>query len=494
MPRCLAAASIAAFALFAAATDVRAASFDCGRAATGVEVAICEDRTLSALDDQMAQNYRALLNRTSGATESRIRAEQKTWLRQRNACGGDASCLNREYRARIQNIASWSSGASAPRETAAAKPGEEKPRTIVGRILNRNASTPEPAKAEPAQEKPGLLARMIDRMSPDFARKDEEPEKPMPARQQAQQEQPAPQQPLTIIGQRTDAKTAVRESEPVIATAEPAPRQKSVLRITSERQLAPPEPARQKSIPRQDLQPQVAAAEPARQKFVLRPAAEQPQIAASEPALQVAARQESKPRRKWQDLDAGGSFAAPEPALRTTRTQPVGEIETPRVQTTRVKPEPVEASAASEIPALTYAPEEEPAGPRILRQEPRVQMIKPLIVRARPPATEQSEPAVVEEEPSAPADDSVTAVVAPEVAPPAPEDIPELAALPNETPMLPEDNETSPVPVPVRQALKSRFDTAYGNPNRIDLLAPLRQTRRGFDPSRFDIFDEPAGG
>jgi uncharacterized protein YecT (DUF1311 family) len=495
MPRCLAAASIAAIALFAAAPDTRAASFDCSRAATRVETAICEDRALSALDNQMAQNYRALLNRTSGATESRIRSEQKTWLRQRNACGEDARCLNREYRARIQSIASWS-GASASRETAAVKPAEEKPRTIVGGIFNRTARTAEPATAEPAEEKPGLLKRMITRVTPDFIRKDEEPEKTAPARrQQAQQEQPAPQQPLTIIGQRTVAKTAVRESEPVIATAEPAPRQKSVLRITSERQLAPPEPARQKSIPRQDLQPQVAAAEPARQKFVLRPATEQ-QADAPEPAPQLAARREPVSQGKWQDLDTGSGLTTRAPVLRTARTEPAREVDAPRRETARTKPEPVKEQARVETPALTYAPEDEnePPGQRILRQEPRVQMIKPLIVRDRPPAAEQSEPAIVDDESAALIDDAATAAIAPEVEPPAPQSIPELAALPDETPALPDETEaTSSIPSPVKQALKSRFDTAYGSPNRIDLLSPLRQTRR-FDPSRFDIFDEPTGG
>jgi hypothetical protein len=120
-------------------------------------------------------------------------------------------------------------------------------------------------------------------------------------------------------------------------------------------------------------------------------------------------------------------------------------------------------------------------------------MIKPLIVRDRPPALEPTAPPIADEEPAAPVDDTAAPTAAPEVEPVVPQDIPQLAALPDETPTLPQPEERSPIPSAVREALKSRFDVAYGSPNRIDLLAPVRQTRR-FDPSRFDIFDDPPGG
>jgi uncharacterized protein YecT (DUF1311 family) len=538
MLRCLAAATIAAIALFAGAPDLRAASFDCNRAATGVETAICEDRGLSNLDEQMAQNYRALLNRTSGATESRIRSEQKNWLRQRNACGGDERCLDREYRGRIQNIAA-SGGAPAPRETAAV-PNDEKPRGLFG----GNARAPEPDETrvakkvgprvvQPAQtraakpvetriareaegdadeERPGLLRRMITTMTPRFMRDREERE--ADARAQADAER-LPERPLKIVGARPLAKTAPRAEDPLVAVAETPARKKSVERIEQQPQLAAPEPARKKSV-RQEIEPQVATArEPERKTFVLRPAIEQTQVARPEPArAQLAAREEPNPRRKWEDLPTGSSLGNAEPTPRVTRTEPTREDDAPRVKTTRVKPESVEAPAPGEAPALTYVPENEnePPAQRILRQEPRVQMIKPLIVRDRPPATEPSAPAVMDEEPSAPAtvneeqpvpvDDTATASIAPEseplmqeTEPLAPEDnIPQLAALPSETSALPLDAETAPpASSPVREALKSRFDTAYGSPNRVDLLAPLRQTRH-FDATRFDIFDEPAGG
>jgi hypothetical protein len=178
-----------------------------------------------------------------------------------------------------------------------------------------------------------------------------------------------------------------------------------------------------------------------------------------------------------------------------------------------VKPEPIEETADRPLTsAMTYAPENEDEAPaqRILRQEPRVQMIKPLIVRDRAAAEaaapvldeEAPAPVAIDEEAPAPLVETETAALAPDPEPvaenldaPIPEDnIPELAALPNETPALPLDQEAaSSVPAPVREALKSRFDTAYGSPNRIDLLAPVRQTRH-FDPSRFDIFNDPSGG
>jgi uncharacterized protein len=474
MPRCLAAASLSALLVLSIASHADAASFDCSRAVKGVETAICEDRALSALDDQMAQSYRALLNRTSGATESRIKADQKNWLRQRNVCGGDSRCLEREYRARIQSIAASPGAAPAPRETTATQENEDQPRGVFGR-------TTEPVKAKQTEEKPGLLARMIDRMTPNFTRKDEEPQKTEPARRQAEQPiVPAPQEPLVIVGQRPTQKAATKEPEPAAEAQEPARPKPVQSREPETVAAATPAPARQKSVPRQNLEPQVAAAEPVRQKYVLRPAVEQP-----------------KQQGKWQDLPTGSSVAAPEVTQRTTtaRTETAREPDTTRVKTTRVKPEPAQEPAQAEAPALTYAPENdgEPPAQRILRQEPRVQMIKPLIVRDRPAAAEPTAPAIADEERSASIDDAATAALAP-VEPPAPEDIPTPAALPNDGSTLPEKTAgTRPVASSVKEALKSRFDTAYGSPNRIDLLAPVRETRH-FDPGRFDIFDEPAGG
>lgn len=58
-----------------------AAGFDCGKARTPVERAICDDPQLSALDDQMAQAYRDALGRLGEASAPILRAGQRDWLK-----------------------------------------------------------------------------------------------------------------------------------------------------------------------------------------------------------------------------------------------------------------------------------------------------------------------------------------------------------------------------------------------------------------------------
>jgi uncharacterized protein len=487
MPRCLAAASLSALMMVAAVPQSGAASFDCSRAATAVESAVCEDRTVSALDEQMTRSYRALLNRTSGATEAQIRAEQKDWLRRRNACGGDTGCLANEYRARIRSIAEWSGAPAA----AAAGIRKEQPRTVAGGVLDRGtrSPTPAPTQAETTAEKPGLLERMMSTVTPGLRQKDDEPARAEPARTQSQQPPPL-QEPLRIVGQRPDpARTTARIAEPERTAEEPA-RPKTAARRVQQPKVAAPAPAQQDVALRQEPQPQPAAQQPARQRFVLYPVPQQqtpdPVPQQQTPAPQTApatVRQDSAAPRKWQDLSIGTGVAAPEARLRGAKTEPAREAD--RVRTMK---EPVAESPAPEPPALTYAPEDAPLTPPIFRQEPRIQVIRPLIVRDRAPASEPGATGANGDTAAVPSEAAATTAAAPEAAPPAPGDIPELAALPEATPTH------SPAASPVQEALKSRFDTAYGSPDRIDLLAPLRQTRRGFDPGRFDIFEDPPGG
>jgi uncharacterized protein len=67
---------------FAAAmmTSLHAASFDCFKAKTSLERAICEDAELSALDEEMAAAYNAAIDRQAGYPE-RLIAEQVGWLK-----------------------------------------------------------------------------------------------------------------------------------------------------------------------------------------------------------------------------------------------------------------------------------------------------------------------------------------------------------------------------------------------------------------------------
>ncbi len=100
--RLLAAAMIA---FTAAASPAAAASFDCAKAKTADEKAICANRTLSELDVAMATLYGVrmqipMLMGARGAAQD----EQRAWLTQRNACGSDVTCLTARYQQRIVEL------------------------------------------------------------------------------------------------------------------------------------------------------------------------------------------------------------------------------------------------------------------------------------------------------------------------------------------------------------------------------------------------------
>lgn len=75
-------------------------SFDCAKAATEVELAICASDQLSTQDLDLLDAYKAA--RDSGAT---TRDHQRSWIRQRNTqCGGNVDCLYQVNQARIDDL------------------------------------------------------------------------------------------------------------------------------------------------------------------------------------------------------------------------------------------------------------------------------------------------------------------------------------------------------------------------------------------------------
>jgi uncharacterized protein len=90
---------------------VRAASFDCTKARTAQEKAICGTPALSAADDQMAAAYKAWLAAAQPGWADGIRENQIVWLRFRDAnCpAADAApdlvaCLNDIYKGRVDRL------------------------------------------------------------------------------------------------------------------------------------------------------------------------------------------------------------------------------------------------------------------------------------------------------------------------------------------------------------------------------------------------------
>jgi uncharacterized protein YecT (DUF1311 family) len=81
------------------------ASFDCQKAGTATEKAICSDIPLARLDRDLADAYAQALSWASDdAEKTRIRDAQRKWIGERDACGGDVACLTAAYDARLKAL------------------------------------------------------------------------------------------------------------------------------------------------------------------------------------------------------------------------------------------------------------------------------------------------------------------------------------------------------------------------------------------------------
>jgi uncharacterized protein len=79
-----------------------AASFDCKKANTLVEKAVCSNPKLSKLDDALAKAYQRTLASTSNADT--VKTEQKTWLTTvRDICKTEA-CIEKAYQTRLAEL------------------------------------------------------------------------------------------------------------------------------------------------------------------------------------------------------------------------------------------------------------------------------------------------------------------------------------------------------------------------------------------------------
>jgi len=103
----------AAALLFAAAFPASAASFDCDKANTDVERAVCADKQLSALDERLADAYR---NTVSALGKLNIKADQREWANSRAACAKEKfnECLNQSYTDRINLLTNLGNAARDP--------------------------------------------------------------------------------------------------------------------------------------------------------------------------------------------------------------------------------------------------------------------------------------------------------------------------------------------------------------------------------------------
>jgi uncharacterized protein YecT (DUF1311 family) len=82
-------------------------SFDCTKASTFSEKAICNDPMLGKLDGALSENYKYMLASDIGdGARSDLKATQKKWLAERNKCT-DNQCLANTYRKRIDEVCEY---------------------------------------------------------------------------------------------------------------------------------------------------------------------------------------------------------------------------------------------------------------------------------------------------------------------------------------------------------------------------------------------------
>ncbi|MFL1493627.1 lysozyme inhibitor LprI family protein [Pseudomonas antarctica] len=82
-----------AVALLCAGTPAWAASFDCKKASTPVELSLCANPELSRLDTTLGEHYRRALGKLQGTPRATLRSDQRAWLKTRDACGSNTACL-----------------------------------------------------------------------------------------------------------------------------------------------------------------------------------------------------------------------------------------------------------------------------------------------------------------------------------------------------------------------------------------------------------------
>ncbi|MDV2469553.1 hypothetical protein QR674_11215 [Acinetobacter chinensis] len=81
-----------------------AASFNCDKAQTETEYAICEHRKINDADVRMATTYQIIKRLVPMGTRGVIQDEQIRWLHMRDQCGKSENCLNEVYKMRQQKL------------------------------------------------------------------------------------------------------------------------------------------------------------------------------------------------------------------------------------------------------------------------------------------------------------------------------------------------------------------------------------------------------
>lgn len=104
----------------------RGPSFDCARARTPPEQAICESAELSQLDAKMSAVFEAALFATVNESETdAARSAQRDFMAQRDRCGSDSACLTQAYSERLSALAAAASPVLGQEANASGSPSSQ---------------------------------------------------------------------------------------------------------------------------------------------------------------------------------------------------------------------------------------------------------------------------------------------------------------------------------------------------------------------------------
>lgn len=88
----------------------KAQSFSCASAETAAQFAICNDEGLQAMDEKLGTIYATAYVNTSTMPERQaVTRAHSEWLKKRNACRTDFTCLSLRYEERIKALSTRSS-------------------------------------------------------------------------------------------------------------------------------------------------------------------------------------------------------------------------------------------------------------------------------------------------------------------------------------------------------------------------------------------------
>lgn len=126
-------------------TAIARPGFDCARAGTATERALCADPDLARLDEAV----NASMARATARTDD-VREVQRRWLALRDGCGADAACLSDAMTIRGSELDAIAAGTAPPRQMAAAPAGPRGPgAAATGALPGFGAADPATPLAAP---------------------------------------------------------------------------------------------------------------------------------------------------------------------------------------------------------------------------------------------------------------------------------------------------------------------------------------------------------